>query len=102
MKIVIEGWDEQSPIGINEFKQFTIKIEGIDTHFQMQDCWYESKPGACGWELPQTYYKIVANSIKKLSVETKEQIAAEESVAKAKEALKAAENALKVVKEGKL
>lgn len=32
---------------------------------------------------------------------SKEQIAAEESVAKAKEALKAAENALKVVKENK-
>lgn len=34
-------------------------------------------------------------------VKTKEEIAAEESVAKAKEALKAAENALKVVKENK-
>lgn len=36
-----------------------------------------------------------------IKTRTKEQIAAEESVAKAKEALKAAENALKVVKEQK-
>lgn len=36
-----------------------------------------------------------------INLKSKEQIAAEDSVAKAKEALKAAENALKVVKEKK-
>lgn len=46
-------------------------------------------------------YTYELEEIQKVKVKTKEQIAAEESVAKAKEALKAAENALKVVKEGK-
>lgn len=101
MKIVIEDWNEQCPIGINEFKQFTIKIEGRDVHFQMMDCWFESKPANNFYEIPRKYYKLVAESIQKLTVKTKEEIAAEESVAKAEEALKAAKNALKAVKEEK-
>lgn len=44
-------------------------------------------------------YSYELEEILRVRVKTKEEIAAEESVAKAKEALKAAENALKVVKE---
>lgn len=46
-------------------------------------------------------YSYELEEILKVRTKTKEQIAAEESVAKAKEALKAAENALRVVKESK-
>lgn len=97
MNIIIEGWNEPCPIGINEFQQFTIKIADKDVHFQMQDWWSEARTVDSMWEKDTTSYKIVAHSIAKLTVKTKEQIAAEESVVKAKEALKAAENALKVL-----
>jgi hypothetical protein len=49
----------------------------------------------------QTVYSYELHEIIKVKIKTPEQIAAEESVTKAKEALKAAENALKIVKEQK-
>lgn len=53
----------------------------------------------CGmWDKPYPVYTYEMTEVIQVKLPTKEQIAAEESVAKAKEALKAAENALKVVK----
>lgn len=48
-----------------------------------------------------TVYEYELQEIVKVKLPTKEEIAAQESVAKAKEALKAAENALKVIKDKK-
>lgn len=100
MKIVVEDWNTACPFSINESRQFTIKIGEKEYHFQMGDYWWEAEPTS-GWQVPRTHYKFTAEQINKLTVKSKEQIAAEESVAKAKEALKAAENALRVVKEQK-
>jgi hypothetical protein len=56
----------------------------------------------CGmWGKPYLVYIYEMTQISQVKLKTKEEIAAEESVAKAKEALEAAENALKVVKERK-
>ena len=49
----------------------------------------------------EVYYSYELHEIRKIKVKTEQEKAAEESVAKAKEALKAAENALKIVKESK-
>jgi uncharacterized protein YceK len=53
------------------------------------------------WGSSYPVYTYELREFIQVKTKTKEQIAAEESVAKAKEALKAAENALKVVKEKK-
>lgn len=52
-----------------------------------------------GWAFPGsgTVYSYQLDEIIKVKLPSKEEIAAEQSVAKAKEALKAAENALKVL-----
>jgi hypothetical protein len=63
-----------------------------------------SKHRDYGWwdfHLNPTVYSYELEEINLVHVKTKEQKAAEESVAKAKEALKAAENALKAVKQSK-
>ena len=67
---------------------------------QETESWYDDEP----FHLFQTHCRVYTYELVefvKVKVKTKEEIAAEESVAKAKEALKAAENALKVVKEKK-
>jgi hypothetical protein len=61
-------------------------------------------PSWWGFSEPEVIWKTTLQEVilVKHKQPCKEEIAAEESVAKAKEALKAAENALKIVKEGKL
>lgn len=75
-----------------EEKEYFIASENITCEGVSVDC--------NSWK-GQTVYSYELNEIIKVKTRTKEEIAAEESVAKAKEALKAAENALKVVKEKK-
>jgi hypothetical protein len=98
MRITLE-WtrDIKCPIDINEYDQFTVQINDKDLHFQVA----HSGP-AMRFEkymYPKEVWSIEGEQIQELKTKTKEQIAAEQSVAKAKEALIAAENALKAVKE---
>jgi hypothetical protein len=101
VRIIIEDWNSPCPVGLNEYKQFTLKIGEEDFHFQIQDYYWDSKIVSNMYNMKDTYYKIVAERIPELTVKTEQEEAAEESVVKAKEALKAAENALKVVKQSK-
>lgn len=78
-------------IGTEE-KEYCVVSEGITCESVYTD--FKSWQG-------QTVYSYELHEIVKIKIKTPEQIAAEESVAKAKEALEAAENALKVVKEQK-
>jgi hypothetical protein len=78
-------------IGTEE-KEYCVVSEGITCGSVYSDIYsYQN----------QTVYSYELHEIVKVKTKTPEQIAAEESVAKAREALKAAENALKVVKEQK-
>lgn len=101
MNIIMEDWDKPFPVPVNEYNQFTLKLGGEEHHFQIQKGNWESSRLGDMWRTKSTHYHVTAERIHKLTVKTKEQIAAEESVAKAKEALKAAENALKTIKEKK-
>lgn len=102
MKIILEdsGYT-RCPIEVNEYSQFTINIDGKDLYFQVIDQFRNTSGGGGGWEIPKVYWIIEGQQIQQLKVKTLEEKAAEESVAKAKDALKAAENALKIVKEQK-
>ena len=87
---IIEGWFSK------DFSTIEIKGKlGIQpTNFVL----VEYQTDGSGW-FPN--HKFVYEEVRTVKVKTIEQVAAEESVAKAKEALKAAENALKAVKEQK-
>lgn len=98
MRITLEGTNEDG-MTLNEYNQFTIKINDKDKYFQVRDYNWDRKRPDNPYEIPHTSWSIYAQEIKKLTVKTPEEKAAEESVAKAKEALKAAENALKVIKD---
>lgn len=74
----------------------TIEIKGKLNIQPTSFALVEYRTDGSGW-FPN--HKFVYEEVRMAKVKTKEQIAAEESVAKAKEALKAAENALKIVKE---
>lgn len=101
MKITLEGSNfTRCPLSFTEYDQFTIQIAGQDIHFQVMHANSKTNGGfGSGWEPTVVTWRIEGQQIQQLKVKTKEEIAAEESVAKAKEALKAAENALKAVKE---
>jgi hypothetical protein len=60
-----------------------------------------SDPSWWGFSEPEVIWKTTLQEVITVKQPSKEQIAAEQSVAKAKEALKAAEKTLKAVKEGK-
>ena len=102
MNIIIE-MDEKDPIiPLNEYNQFTIMINSYPRYFQVRNLERSTGHRDYSWfERPEIHTKFDAVEIPQLTVKTKQEKAAEESVAKAKEALRAAENALKVVKEGK-
>lgn len=102
INITIEFVDEKPDLAANEYYEFTVKINGEDRHFVIRDQEISWNGNGHHWySKPVQITKFTAMGIDKLTVKTKEEIAAEESVVKAKEALKAAENALKVVKEKK-
>lgn len=83
VKIVINGIE----------KEYCVINEGYETL-----SWYDDEPFHL-YKMNQRVWKYELTELVRVAVKSKEEIAAEESVAKAKEALKAAENALKVVKE---
>jgi len=87
---ITEGW-----VG-NDFS--TIEIKGKLNIQPTSFALVEYRTDGSGW-FPN--HKFIYEEVRMVKVKTKEEIAAEESVAKAKEALKAAENALKTVKEKK-
>lgn len=83
-----------------------VSVNGVDKEY----CIISERRETRSWfdEPAMGYYKMNRDvwvyeliEFVKVKIKSKEQIAAEESVAKAREALKAAENALKAVKEGK-
>lgn len=101
LRILLEGSSyNRCPVKLNEYAQFTIKLDDVDVHFQVVDSYSNTSRGT-GWTLPETEWRIQGQQIHHLKVKTNEEKAAEESVNKAKEALLAAENALKAVKEKK-
>lgn len=84
----------------------SVNIAGKDTKYRVisESCEMKSAPiqNTVGWWFhPQQelVYHYELEEVKFIKVKSKEEIAAEESVAKAKDALKAAKNAWKVVKE---
>jgi hypothetical protein len=102
INITIEFIDEKPDLSANEYYEFTVQINGEDRHFVIRDQEISCNGnGHRRYSSPVQITKFTAMGIDKLTTKTKEEIAAEESVAKAKEALKAAENALKAVKEQK-
>lgn len=88
------------PEGEGNLKIITLKLTGKEEKYCITAEERELKDG--GWFNDAT--PVWTSTLQELMFVTrpsKEEIAAEESVAKAKEALKAAENALKAVKEKK-
>lgn len=83
-----------------------ININGVDKEYcVIQErwetrSWFDEAPMSC-YKMNQRVFTYELVEVMEVKAKSKEEIAAEESVTKAKEALKAAENALKVVKESK-
>lgn len=83
-----------------------VNINGIDKEYCVisERCetrsWFDEAPMHC-YKMNNRVWVYELVEFIKVKTKTKEEIAAEESVSKAKEALKAAENALKIVKEQK-
>lgn len=101
LRILLEGSSyNKPPVKLNEYAQFTIKLDDVDVHFQVVASYSNTSRGT-GWMLPETEWRIQGQQIHRLTIKTKEEKAAEESVKKAKEALLATENALKAVKDKK-
>lgn len=102
INVVVEFVDEKPDLSMNEYYEFTIKINGKDRHFVIRDQEISWNGNGHRWyNKPVQITRFTAMGIDSLTMRSKEELAAEESVAKAKEALKAAEYALKTVKEKK-
>lgn len=107
MKITLEGTNERNPFNINEFGEFTVKTDHGEMHFRIQET-QQWKECGVGWGIPYSKFILSAQQIGKLSVKTREELAAEQAIQKAKDVLvnaqhsvRAAEHALKVIKESK-
>lgn len=88
------------PEGIGHLKLITLNLTGKEEKY----CIIAEEHGYkdAGWfQEPEPVWTSTLQEVVLIKRPSKEEIAAEESVAKAKEALKAAENALKMVKESK-
>ncbi len=86
-------WNEPVKVSINgEEKIYYIVSERVIV----------SNSGCGMWGNPYPVYTYEMTEVIQVKLPTKEQIAAEQSVAKAKEALEAAKLALKAIKESKI
>ncbi len=101
MEVIIIG-NNQEIVRPSEYGVFKLTIGDEEILFEEVGVFWNKVPPIAkhGHWLYRPYYSGYEWHIhaKRLEVKTDEQIAAEESVAKAKEALKAAENALKMVR----
>ena len=103
MNIIIEMDEKDPAIPFNEYNQFTILINSHPRHFQVRNWERTIGHRDYSWfERPDMYTKFDAEEIPQLTIKTEQEKAAEESVAKAKEALEAAMTTLKNIKESKL
>ncbi|WP_391559705.1 hypothetical protein [Robertmurraya sp.] len=100
LKLVYESLTPLTASGT--YQQIMVRINGEEKIYHVVSERVVMSSMDTGWwgsSYPIYIYELM--EFQQVKMPTKEELAAEESVAKAKEALKAAENALKVVKEKK-
>jgi hypothetical protein len=103
MKNLSMIYESLTPLSVGGIRQpIVVKINEEEKIYYVVSERVIMSDNVCGmWGKPYPVYTYEMTEISQVKLPTKEEIAAEESVAKAKEALKAAENALKAVKESK-
>lgn len=100
LSMIYESLEPLSACGINQ--SVVVNINGEEKlYYVISERVIMSNNGCGMWGKPYPVYTYEMTAISQVKLKTKEEIAAEESVAKAEEALKAAKNALRAVKEKK-